>query len=126
VEEGIEFVTGVASARTYGREAHGDFDASSWRPVTVPRDLKVEGGSWRRPFRHGLPGRQHEESARGAASPISAAGKNVVVIGGGDTAPTASARRSPRAQERHQLEILLAAGDPPRTTRGRSGPRSTS
>jgi glutamate synthase (NADPH/NADH) small chain len=63
----------------------------------------------------------------GPATPISAAGKNVIVIGGGDTGTdcVGTAIRQ-GAKSVTQLEILPGRRTPaPRTTRGRSGPRST-
>jgi glutamate synthase (NADPH/NADH) small chain len=88
VEEGIEFVTGVAvGADVPAEKLMADFDAVVLATgSTVPRDLKVEGRElagvhFAMDFLVG----STKSLLAGAASPISAAGKNVVVIGGGDT-----------------------------------------
>jgi glutamate synthase (NADPH/NADH) small chain len=87
-EEGIEFVAGVAVGRDIAAEkVESDFDAVVLATgSTVPRDLRVEG--------RGLAGVHFamdflvgntRSLLGGEPTPISAAGKNVVVIGGGDT-----------------------------------------
>jgi glutamate synthase (NADPH/NADH) small chain len=87
-KEGIEFVTGVAVGKDVPAEKlMADFDAVVLATgSTVPRDLKVEGRElagvhFAMDFLVG----STKSLLAGAASPISAAGKNVVVIGGGDT-----------------------------------------
>jgi glutamate synthase (NADPH/NADH) small chain len=87
-DEGIEFVTGVAVGEDVPAEKlMADFDAVVLATgSTVPRDLKVEGRElagvhFAMDFLVG----STKSLLAGAAIPISAAGKNVVVIGGGDT-----------------------------------------
>jgi glutamate synthase (NADPH/NADH) small chain len=87
-EEGITFVTGVAVGRDVAAEKlAADFDAVVVATgSTVPRDLRVEGRElagvhFAMDFLVG----NTKNLLGGAAAPISAAGKNVVVIGGGDT-----------------------------------------
>jgi glutamate synthase (NADPH/NADH) small chain len=87
-EEGIAFVTGVA----VGKDVAADRLASDFDAVvlatgsTVPRDLRVEGRElagvhFAMDFLVG----NTKNLLGGQATPISAAGKNVIVIGGGDT-----------------------------------------
>jgi glutamate synthase (NADPH/NADH) small chain len=87
-EEGIAFVTGVA----VGKDVAADKLASDFDAVvlatgsTVPRDLRVEGRElagvhFAMDFLVG----NTKNLLGGPATPISAAGKNVIVIGGGDT-----------------------------------------
>ena len=87
-EEGIEFVTGVAVGKDLAAEKlAADFDAVVLATgSTVPRDLRVEGRElagvhFAMEFLVG----NTKSILGGAAAPISAAGKNVIVIGGGDT-----------------------------------------
>jgi glutamate synthase (NADPH/NADH) small chain len=87
-KEGIEFVTGVAVGKDVPAEKlMADFDAVVLATgSTVPRDLKVEGRElagvhFAMEFLVG----STRNLLGGAAIPISAAGKNVIVIGGGDT-----------------------------------------
>ncbi|MGD0018060.1 MAG: glutamate synthase subunit beta [Candidatus Limnocylindrales bacterium] len=87
-EEGIRFVTGTAVGRDVAAERlMADFDAVVLATgSTVPRDLKVEGRElagvhFAMDFLVG----NTRSLLGGAATPISAAGKNVIVIGGGDT-----------------------------------------
>ncbi len=109
-EEGIEFVTGVA----VGKDVAAEKLASDFGAVvlatgsTVPRDLRVEGREldgvhFAMDFLVG----NTKSLLGGAAPPISAAGKNVIVIGGGDTGTdcVGTAIRQ-RAKSVTQLEIL--------------------
>ncbi len=87
-EEGITFVTGVAVGKDVAAEKlAADFDAVVVATgSTVPRDLRVEGRElagvhFAMEFLVG----NTKSLLGGAAAPISAAGKSVVVIGGGDT-----------------------------------------
>jgi glutamate synthase (NADPH/NADH) small chain len=89
-EEGIEFVTGVSIGKDVAADKLvADYDAVVLATgSTIPRDLKVDGRE--------LTGvhfamdflTANTKALLGgdaAATPISAAGKNVIVIGGGDT-----------------------------------------
>ena len=87
-KEGIEFVTGVAVGKDVPAEKlMADFDAIILATgSTVPRDLTVEGRElagvhFAMDFLVG----STKSLLGGPETPISAAGKNVVVIGGGDT-----------------------------------------
>ena len=87
-KEGIEFVTGVAVGKDVPAEKlMADFDAVVLATgSTVPRDLTVEGRElagvhFAMDFLVG----STKSLLGGPETPISAAGKNVVVIGGGDT-----------------------------------------
>ena len=87
-EEGIAFVTGVTVGKDVAAEKMaGDFDAVVLATgSTVPRDLRVEGRElagvhFAMEFLVG----NAKSLLGGEAASISAAGKNVVVIGGGDT-----------------------------------------
>jgi glutamate synthase (NADPH/NADH) small chain len=109
-EEGIEFVTGVAVGKDVAAERlAADFDAVVLATgSTVPRDLRVEGRElagvhFAMEFLVG----NTKSLLDGAAAPISAAGKNVIVIGGGDTGTDCvgtAIRQS--AKSVTQLEIL--------------------
>jgi glutamate synthase (NADPH/NADH) small chain len=86
--EGIKFVTGVAVGKDVPAEKLvADFDAVVLATgSTVPRDLKVEGRDlagvhFAMDFLVG----STKSLLGGPATPIPATGKNVVVIGGGDT-----------------------------------------
>jgi glutamate synthase (NADPH/NADH) small chain len=86
--EGIEFVTGVSVGRDIAPEKLvSDFDAVVLATgSTVPRDLRVEGRDLSGVhFAMDYLVANTKALLGGAATPISAAGKNVVVIGGGDT-----------------------------------------
>jgi glutamate synthase (NADPH/NADH) small chain len=109
-EEGIEFVTGVAVGEDVPAEKlMTDFDAVVLATgSTVPRDLKVEGRElagvhFAMDFLVG----STKSLLGGPETPISAAGKNVVVIGGGDTGTdcVGTAIRQ-GARSLTQLEIL--------------------
>jgi glutamate synthase (NADPH/NADH) small chain len=120
--EGVSFVTSTAIGRDLAPEAlvH-DFDAVVLAVgSTVPRDLRVPGRE--------LPGvhfamdflsANTRAVLGGPASPISAAGKNVIVIGGGDTGTdcVGTAIRQ-GAKSVTQLEILPR----PPETRARDNP----
>jgi glutamate synthase (NADPH/NADH) small chain len=87
-EEGIRFVTGVAVGKDVPAEKLvAEFDAVVLATgSTVPRDLRVGGRElagvhFAMDFLVG----NTKSLLGGAATPISAAGKNVIVIGGGDT-----------------------------------------
>jgi glutamate synthase (NADPH/NADH) small chain len=87
-KEGIEFVTGVAVGKDVPAEKlMADFDAIILATgSTVPRDLTVEGRElagvhFAMDFLVG----STKSLLGGPETPISAVGKNVVVIGGGDT-----------------------------------------
>jgi glutamate synthase (NADPH/NADH) small chain len=87
-QEGIVFVTGVAVGTDVAAEQLArDFDAVVLATgSTVPRDLRVEGRElagvhFAMDFLVG----NTKSLLAGAATPISAAAKNVIVIGGGDT-----------------------------------------
>jgi glutamate synthase (NADPH/NADH) small chain len=87
-EEGIEFVTGVAVGKDVAAEKlTADFDAVVLATgSTVPRDLRVEGRELAGVhFAMEFLTANTRALLGGPAAPISAAGKNVVVIGGGDT-----------------------------------------
>ena len=109
-EEGIEFVTGVAVGKDVPAEKlMADFDAVVLATgSTVPRDLKVEGRELAgvhlaMDFLVG----STKSMLGGAATPISAAGKNVVVIGGGDTGTDCVGTAIRQGAKRvTQLEIL--------------------
>jgi glutamate synthase (NADPH) small chain len=88
--EGIEFVTGVEVGRNMDPARLGaEFDAVVLATgSTVPRDLRVEGRElagvhYAMEFLTG--NTANLLRADGGTPPISAAGKNVIVIGGGDT-----------------------------------------
>ena len=87
-EEGVKFTTGVAVGKDLAAEKlASDFDAVVLATgSTVPRELRVEGRElagvhFAMEFLVG----NTKSLVGGAAAPISAAGKNVIVIGGGDT-----------------------------------------
>ncbi len=87
-DEGITFVTGTAVGRDVAAEKLvKDFDAVVLATgSTIPRDLKVEGRELAGVhFAMDFLVANTRQLLGGAATPISAAGKNVVVIGGGDT-----------------------------------------
>ena len=108
--EGVRFVAGVSVGRDVeAAQLQADFDAVVLAVgSTVPRDLAVEG--------RGLSGVHFAmdfltASTRallgGSTTPISAAGKNVIVVGGGDTGTDCvgtSIRQG--AKKVTQLEIL--------------------
>jgi glutamate synthase (NADPH/NADH) small chain len=109
-KEGIEFVTGVAVGKDVPAEKlMADFDAVVLATgSTVPRDLTVEGRElagvhFAMDFLVG----STKSLLGGPETPISAAGKNVVVIGGGDTGTdcVGTAIRQ-GARSLTQLEIL--------------------
>jgi glutamate synthase (NADPH) small chain len=87
-DEGVRFVTGTAVGRDVDAEKLvKDFDAVVLATgSTVPRDLQVEGRDLAGVhFAMEYLTASTRSLLSGAATPISAAGKNVVVIGGGDT-----------------------------------------
>jgi glutamate synthase (NADPH/NADH) small chain len=87
-DEGVRFVTGTAVGRDVeASKLTKDFDAVVLATgSTVPRDLKVEGRDLAGVhFAMEYLTASTRSLLSGAATPISAAGKNVVVIGGGDT-----------------------------------------
>jgi glutamate synthase (NADPH/NADH) small chain len=86
--EGVTFVTGTAVGRDVAAEKLiKDFDAVVLATgSTIPRDLKVEGRDLAGVhFAMEYLTASTRSHLGGAPTPISAAGKNVVVIGGGDT-----------------------------------------
>jgi glutamate synthase (NADPH/NADH) small chain len=86
--EGIKFRTGVSvGAEVKPAKLVKDFDAVVLATgSTVPRDLKVEGRELAGVhFAMDFLVASTKALLDGSATPISAAGKNVVVIGGGDT-----------------------------------------
>ena len=90
-QEGIKFICNAnVGENVEAQLLLRDFDATViCTGATQPRDLPVEGRKLqRRALRDGVPDREHQGAARTAAptrSPIHAQGKDVVVIGGGDT-----------------------------------------
>ena len=87
-EEGIVFTTGVAVGRDVSPDKlTADFDAVVLATgSTVPRDLRVEGRELAGVhFAMDFLSASTKALLGGPATPISAAGKNVIVIGGGDT-----------------------------------------
>jgi len=87
-EEGIKFTTGVAVGKDVAPDKlMADFDSVVLATgSTIPRDLRVEGRElagvhFAMDFLVG----NTKHLLGGPATPISAAGKNVIVIGGGDT-----------------------------------------
>jgi glutamate synthase (NADPH/NADH) small chain len=86
--EGIKFVTGVSVGRDLEPEKLvSDFEAVVLATgSTVPRDLEVEGRELAGVhFAMEFLVANTKALLGGTATPISAAGKNVVVVGGGDT-----------------------------------------
>jgi glutamate synthase (NADPH/NADH) small chain len=86
--EGVTFVTGTAVGRDVeAAKLVKDFDAVVLATgATMPRDLNVEGRDLAGVhFAMEYLTASTRSLLSGAATPISAAGKNVVVIGGGDT-----------------------------------------
>ncbi len=87
-EEGITFVTGVSVGSGIPAEKLvADFDSVVLATgSTVPRDLTVEGRELSGVhFAMDFLAANTKALLAGSATPISAAGKNVIVIGGGDT-----------------------------------------
>jgi glutamate synthase (NADPH) small chain len=87
-EEGIAFSTGVSVGKDVAADKLvSDFDAVVLATgSTVPRDLKVEGRELAGVhFAMEFLVANTKSLLGGPATPISAAGKNVIVIGGGDT-----------------------------------------
>ena len=119
VAEGVRF--------EYGVDVGGDVDAADLRArhdavviatgSRVPRDLPVPGPrARRRALRDGVPVRAQPLGGgrrRRARAPITAAGKHVIVVGGGDTGAdcVGNAHRE-RAASVTQIELL---GEPPAT-----------
>ena len=114
-EEGIKFTTGVAVGKDVAPEKlMADFDSVVLATgSTIPRDLRVEGRElagvhFAMDFLVG----NTKHLLGGPATPISAAGKNVIVIGGGDTGTdcVGTAIRQ-GAKSITQLEILSRPPD---------------
>ena len=107
-DEGVEFTTGVTIGRDVRADAlHDEFDAICLATgATRPRDLDV-------------PGREaagvhfaldYLRNGNGRGAPIDARGKEVVVIGGGETgSDCAETALRQGAKAVHQFEILPAA-----------------
>jgi glutamate synthase (NADPH/NADH) small chain len=86
--EGIQFVTGVSIGKDMPAEKlTADYDASVLAiGSTIPRDLRVEGRELDGVhFAMDFLSANTRAILGGGPTPISAAGKNVIVIGGGDT-----------------------------------------
>jgi glutamate synthase (NADPH/NADH) small chain len=114
-EEGIKFTTGVAVGEDMAPDKlMADFDSVVLATgSTIPRDLRVEGRElagvhFAMDFLVG----NTKHLLGGPATPISAAGKNVIVIGGGDTGTdcVGTAIRQ-GAKSITQLEILSRPPD---------------
>ena len=113
--EGIRFLTGTAVGRDVEAERLvRDFDAVVLATgSTIPRDLGVEGRELAGVhFAMEYLTASTRELLGGAATPISAAGKHVVVVGGGDTGTdcVGTAIRQ-GAKSVTQLEILARPPD---------------
>ena len=123
VEEGIGFRSERAYRRRCpGRELRRDFDAIVLAGGAAPRDLPVPGPrAERHSLRDGLPAQQNRRcdgDERRRDEFISAAGKRVVIIGGGDTgADCLGTVHRQGARSVHQFELLpgpeCARGDNP-------------
>jgi glutamate synthase (NADPH/NADH) small chain len=114
-DEGIEFLTGVAVGKNVAPEKLvSDFDAVVLATgSTVPRDLRVPGRELAGVhFAMDFLVANTRSVLGGPATSISAAGKNVVVIGGGDTGTdcVGTAIRQ-GAKSVTQLEILARPPD---------------
>jgi glutamate synthase (NADPH/NADH) small chain len=114
-EEGIKFTTGVAVGKDVAPEKlMADFDSVVLATgSTIPRDLRVEGRELAGVhFAMDFLVANTKHLLGGPATPISAAGKNVIVIGGGDTGTdcVGTAIRQ-GAKSITQLEILSRPPD---------------
>jgi glutamate synthase (NADPH/NADH) small chain len=114
-EEGIKFTTGVAVGKDVAPEKlRADFDSVVLATgSTIPRDLRVEGRELAGVhFAMDFLVANTKHLLGGPATPISAAGKNVIVIGGGDTGTdcVGTAIRQ-GAKSITQLEILSRPPD---------------
>ena len=109
--EGTEFRAGVnAGVDITGDQLRAEFDAVVLAGgATVPRDLPVPGREMAGVYQamEYLPLANRVQEGDLAESPISAAGKRVVIIGGGDTgADCLGTAHRQGAVSVHQLEIL--------------------
>ena len=134
--EGVVFRAGVRRRRgpVTADDLRRNFDAVLLAGgAGRPRDLAGAGTrAARRALRDGLPRRSRTAAAQGDAVPeaaaISAAGKHVVIIGGGDTGADCLGtvhRQGAASVAQLELHAGAARARAPPTTRGRSGRRSS-
>ncbi len=107
--DGVACATDVTASFRPNRWRRSSTRSSSPAAPPRPRDLDVTGPRpRRRPLRHGVPEAvQPGPRGRPRQAPISATGKHVVIIGGGDTgADCLGTAHRQGAASVHQLEIL--------------------